>query len=219
MKYRTVTGFVPIPNHPRSTLAYGEFAPGLFGAISPYTFFDTTLDKCWLQNYIDGLGFTPTHSVADNKAKNTLAYHIVQHQKFEWIKEAQQFHPEADVFVWIDYGILHVPGITAAVISRFLEKLEATANIPHVTAPGCWDRCEPVDKYPCWRFCGGLIIVPAQEVTALYNAVQQDVAYCIDKTRNVAWEVNTLARIESRRRIPIRWYSADHNASMFDNFR
>src|SRR5438045_5873682 len=77
-----------------------------------------------------------THSVADNPQKNTLAYHCVQHQKFGWLLKAQMLNPQAKTFVWTDYGIGHVPGVTPAVVNDFM----AGVRVGDFAIPGCIPR-------------------------------------------------------------------------------
>lgn len=72
------------------------------------------------------------------------------------------------------------------------------------------------DFWPNWRFCGGLLVVPRKWAHALFREVKRDVQRHLTETRNISWEVNTLARIE--RSLPIRWYQADHNETMFTNY-
>lgn len=218
MSVMVVTGFVPLPGHPRPVEEYSALGQELLrGVDAPSMAFGEGVADCWLSRLCDGLRRTPPHSEGDNPAKNTLAYHAVQHQKFEWIRRARDQNPEREVLVWIDYGILHVPGITVAVINNFLHKLETNACI---NAPGCWNATPPEisDEFPCWRFCGGLIIVPRREAGALANAVQIDVHKRLHEGYPVSWEVNTLARVEKSGRVPFSWYPADHDASMFNNY-
>ena len=79
-----------------------------------------------------------THSVADNPKKNSLAYHIVQAQKTEWLVCGAMVDPMADVFFWIDYGIFHVPGVTSHIIREFLKRAnnEQTIAIPGLLGRG-----------------------------------------------------------------------------------
>ena len=39
----------------------------------------------------------------------------------------------ADIFVWIDYGIFHVPGVTVRIIEQFLRRVE---NEQAIAIPG-----------------------------------------------------------------------------------
>jgi len=164
----------------------------------------------WLARYLHNPA-NITHSIADNAAKNTMAYHCVQHQKFAWIAAAEQ---EADVIIWIDYGILHVPGVTAAVIQKYLERAGDYGSA--VTLPGCWPKQAAIDgRFPHWRFCGGLLAVPRPLVKTFTTAARGIAIRQIEATKNVEWEVNTLARLEQAQVVPMAWYQADHDHTMF----
>jgi hypothetical protein len=213
-----VTGYVPIQNHTRSPKEYGELGE-LYGKIDCVAAdcvvmpFYETVAETWLHKYLLHAGKV-THSAGDNPAKNSLAYLCVQHQKFAWLMKAAIKYP-ADTYIWIDYGIARLPGVTPEVVQRFLEAIEPD----DFAIPGCWEHQGLLinDYFPCWRFCGSLMVVPRSKVYKLYKGVKRTVQAHIAKTHNVTWEVNTLAEAEHILP-PIRWYKADHNASMFDNY-
>ncbi len=76
------------------------------------------------------------------------------------------------------------------------------------------------DHFPCWRFCGGVIVVPRTLVHKLYKAIKGTALDHVDKHKNVTWEVNTMAEAERNGRLPkVRWYAADHDHTMFTQYR
>ena len=212
-----VTGYIPIQGHPRTAKEYGELGENMFkglaGDFTIHPFYEQVPDT-WLSKYLHGLHFTPTHSAGDNPAKNSLAYHCVQHQKFGWLLKAALQHPEADTFVWMDYGIGHVPGVTPDIVNEFMAVVK-----PEIAIPGCWERQGLMinDFFPCWRFCGSLMVFPRTKLHKCYKIIKREVAAHIMKTANVTWEVNSLAHAEPNLP-PIRWYKADHNETMFTNY-
>jgi hypothetical protein len=214
---KVVTAYVPIPNHPRTAAEYGQLGEAFFGkmpaSIQP---FYETVDDTWLRQVLDKYkGFRVTHSEGDNPAKNSIAYHCVNHQKFAWLLKAAMLDPKPSVFIWMDYGIGHIPGVTPEVAFDFLNEVQED----DLAIPGCWakDQAINTDLFPCWRFCGSLMVVPRSKVAPLYKAVKREVLAHLNKTKNVTWEVNTLARVEKD--FPVRWYLADHNETMFTNYR
>ena len=213
-----VTAFVPIPNHPRKEEVYRDLGQHLLTLEIPLMFHEATIEECWLYEYLQQRQKRFTHSVADNPAKNSIAYHIVQAQKTEWLVEASHANPQADVLVWIDYGIFHVPGVTGPIIRDFLIRAKDEKAI---AIPGCWDRDYTYDdKWPCWRFCGGVLVVPRDQVIDLDTAMKHEYITWLNKTNNLSWEINTLARVEQNyKQLPIWHYKADHNASMFTAYR
>lgn len=216
MKAKLVTAYVPIPNHPRTAAEYGALGEKLSGVPVPKKAFYDQLQNLWLSKYIRTLPFTPRPSEGDNPAKNTTAYHCVNHEKTTWLVQAADEDPTADILVWVDYGIFNLPGVNNQVIYEFMEKLDDKA----IYAPGCWDQPEAVEAaYPCWRFCGSVLAVPRKFVDVLDYNVRVQARQHISKTKNVEWEVNTWARTEKARQVklPWHWYKADHNASMFTN--
>lgn len=218
---KVVSGFINIPYHPRGPEDYKVLGDELFKGIEPYEslVFDDTLQTpqgTWLANMLKGVS-NVSHSIADNPAKNTLDYHCVQHQKFMWLQTAASLDKEnpAGVYVWIDYGILHVFGVTVAVIKKFLDRVDSFGTI---VLPGCWSKSRDINSsFPCWRFCGGIMVVPRVLVVPFTRLAMGITMRQISETKNVEWEVNTLARVELLDQLPISWYQADHNASMFEN--
>lgn len=215
-KVRIVTGYVPIPNHPRTAEEYGRLGER-FKEITaaPIIPFYTALPQCWLWK---AAWETPnlTHSEGDNPAKNTIAYHAVNHQKTTWLMQASLYDDDADIFVWMDYGVFHLPGVTGAVIDEFIRKLDDKC----IYIPGCW--AEPViiyDDSPCWRFCGTVLVCPRKYCIKLDETMKRNVYSHVAKTKNISWEVNTWARVEKDRILPIKWYRADHNEQLFTGFK
>jgi len=214
-----VTGFVPIPDHPRTASKYLELGRNLAEIKNaPVQIFQQSLDTTWLHKRIANHPFPITHAVADNPAKNTIAYHCVQHQKSTWMVEGATLCPNADVIVWIDYGIFHLPDVTVPMIDDMLTRARTETQI---AIPGCWpsSSLEHIDlSYPCWRFCGGTLICHRDHLARFDQMIRKDVENRIHRTRHVSWEVNTWARIEALRALPIRWYAADHNHTMFTRY-
>lgn len=217
MKARLVTAYVPIKDHPRGPEEYGSLGERLGGVPVRKKAFYQRVEDLWLWKFVEGLKYPVHVSEGDNSSKNSLAYHCVNHQKTSWLAQAAREYPENDVFVWVDYGIFHQPGVTAEAIYKFMESLDDK----HIYAPGCWYMHEMIaveSTHPCWRFCGSVLAVPARCVEELDFEVRVKARQHIHQTKNVEWEVNTWARVErGKRRFPWMWYKADHNASQFWN--
>jgi FkbM family methyltransferase len=175
--------------------------------------FRCALEDCWLYDHVRDRRVD--HTVADNPKKNSLAYHVVQHQKTAWLVSALETNPLADVLVWLDYGIFHVPGVTADVIDDFLGRVAARCEI---AIPGCHVVSSASIDSPDWRFCGGSLVVPRELVLAFHEAVREVTLERLAKTGRVTWEVNDWAEVERRKLLPIRWYKAGHDATMFTNY-
>ena len=217
-KLIVVTGLVKIPGHPRGHEEYARLGSRL-GELraAPVIPFRCELKDCWLDGLVRDTGVE--HSVADNPNKNTLAYHVVQHQKTAWMRQALEADPEAEVLVWIDYGIFHQPGISVEVIDKFLAQArEETA----IAIPGCWERASSIDAIdlanPCWRFCGSSLICHRRYLEAFDAAIRDDVTARLKSTNRVSWEVNAWARVEMGNTLPIRWYRGDHNQTQFTGY-
>jgi hypothetical protein len=213
MKARLVTGYIPIPGHPRTAAEYGTLGEKLSGVPVRKKAFYSRVEDTWLHKFVKSLNFPVHVSAGDNPEKNTLAYHCVNHQKTSWLVQAADEYPDADVLVWVDYGIFSLPGMTNQAIYEFMERVDDKA----IYAPGCWDHVPIEAASPCWRFCGSMIAVPRQLVDALDYQCRVTARQHIIKTKNVEWEVNTWARTEAKAKLPLQWYKADHDVTMFNN--
>lgn len=215
-RVRLVTGYIPIPNHPRTAAEYGDLGERLGGVPCRKKAFYQLVEHTWLRKYADG--FPPGYfkvSKHDNPLKNTLDYHAVNHQKVTWMKQAAEEYDD-DVFVWVDYGIFRLPGVSNQKICEFMAKIDGK----HIDIPGCWGM-QPIESVaPCWRFCGSVLVCPREHLNALDTAIKVTAMEHISRTKNVEWEVNTWARVEykNRGKLPIRWYQADHDHSLFSNY-
>ena len=223
MHKKLVTGYIPIARHPRTAKEYGDLGEELFGKLdcaggefSIHPFYET-LAETWLWKMIHNQPFEVSHSSGDNPEKNSLAYHCVNHQKFGWLLKAAIQDPRPETFIWMDYGISHLAGVTPAVVNEFM----ASVRPDDFAIPGCWptEGLLLSDFFPCWRVCGSVFVVPRKHLHKLYKGVKYAVAQHMQKHRNVPWEVNTLAEAEKNKLIPpFRWYEADHNSTMFTNY-
>jgi hypothetical protein len=213
-----VTGFVPLPGHLRSEQTYRTLGKKLLDCNIPIVTLENDLEECWLYEYLQEFKLKPTHSVSDNPDKNTVNYHIVQAQKSEWLAVAATQNPEADVLVWIDYGIFHFAGMTPEIIQDFMAKV---AGERAIAIPGCWSEDYIYDDHhPCWRFCGGVIVMPRRYVFTFDRAMKREYVRWLDETNNLSWEVNTMARVERcEPDLPIWHYRADHGRMLFTEYK
>jgi hypothetical protein len=217
MKVAVVTGYVEIPGHPRSREAYDRLGR-LFDDLraAPVQLFRCAVEDCWLFEHVHGDGAVGVrHATADNPTKNSRAYHVVQHQKTEWLAAAATADPSFDVLVWMDYGIAHQPGVTAEVVDAFLRRVRADATI---TIPGAWPWARGIVEQPDWRFLGSSLVVARELAEAFHETVRSVTLERLSRDRFVTWEVNDWAEVECRAVLPIRWYQADHNASQFTSY-
>jgi len=218
METLVVTGYVEIPEHPRKREVYDQLGDRLAELrAAPIRAIRGALIDCWLYEQVRGRPVE--HAVADNPKKNSLAYHVVQHQKTAWLLQALEANPWAEVLVWIDYGIFHQPGVSVEAIDAFLARACAETGI---AIPGCWERAESMDAIdltqPCWRFCGSSLVCHRRYLEPLDAAIRGDVIDRLDTTGYVSWEVNAWARVELSTALPIRWYRGDHNQTQFTGY-
>ena len=211
---------MPIVDHPRSVATYGELGDQLRAALGDHepAVFYHKLEDLWMTPWIEQLamlGHNIRHSTGDNPAKNSMEYHAVQHNKFEWLQTAAERDVDAETLIWLDYGCMLQPGFNKELLQAFLNNVRAN----DLAIPGCWPKRPVVDHYPCWRFCGTLFVVPRSDIWTLNRAFKAMTKTRVRTTANVSWEVNDLAHMELVNLMPnLRWYQADHNATMLTGY-
>lgn len=213
---KVVTGYVPVPGSSRTAGDYRTLAEPLFRlrdcGIAVESFY-SAVEDCWFYKAIKDSGITPSYAVDDNPAKNTLDYHIAIHQKTFWLADAA-CRSDAAVVVWIDYGIFHLSDLK---LDHVVEFLERAREEPSLAMPGCWHQAErPADR-PNWRFCGGLVVAARSRLGPLHEAVKRVSLKRLVQDQYVTWEVNDWAAVEDE--MQIRWYEADHDRTMFTNYK
>ena len=199
MSVCVVTGYVPLPCDHRTRERYNELGGRLLDACPRSVLFRHPLEDCWLANRLGGV---------EPGGKDTVAYHCVQHQKFKWLEDASMA-VEADTLIWIDYGILHLPGVTPEVVLDFVHRVES-AEPDVIVAPSGAD-CGADDRTVNWLFLGGILVVPRGMAPWLLTRCQEQV-------EPISWEVNTLARVRRSHPDRFKLYPADHNALMLEGY-
>jgi hypothetical protein len=218
---KVVTGYIPLSTHTRSQNEYHKLGERLLSLpVDIDCYFDTRLEDCWLWQAAHELQELPRVGYSDNARKNTMEYFCIVHQKTEWLERAQKHNPDVDVFVWMDYGIFHLPGITECGILDFLKEIEHSRPTI-VEIPGRMPFSESIDTWkPYWRFCGGVLVCPAALVGPFNAAVKKTAIESMTESSRVTWEVNTWALVEKQRLVPIRQYHAlAHDQSMLTAYK
>jgi hypothetical protein len=223
VKIKIVSGYVPLSdNHRRSHEEFMALGARLEALPFSKRVFFGALENCWLYAFLKSVPNARFFYWPDQTPRDGVC---IQQQKLMWMLQARQEDPETDIFVWIDYGIMHCYGVTEECISAMLHRVEQSGSMDEIVMPGCWDKGNRSDFFmdnnssPCWRFCGGVVICPRSLVGPFAIEAAAESKQNIIKTNTIGWEVNSWARIERANILPIRWYSADHNNTMFDNYQ
>ena len=210
-----VTGYVRLDLPNRSHEDYERLGRQLVGAAEAgghlVNVFGGTVEDCWHWHLSAGAELP-----LGNPGKDSRDFLAVQHQKTAWVADAAKI-TDADVLVWMDYGLLHVPGITADMVPAFLERAAASAPRDRVGMASIWG---PPRRIPDWRsvewWCaGGVFTVPRSMAFAWHDAVV-DRAVAMRAGGHVTWEVNTWATAWARCSNVVRPWLCDHNETILE---
>jgi len=198
-----VTGYVRLDSPHRSHDHYLELGQRLFGIGLPTVAYHQPLDSCWLARHHESHGVT-----VEPDGKDSLAYHCVQHEKTAWLTRAVQ-SGKPTTLIWLDYGILHVPGVTEQLVCEFFEHVDRYPP-NRVTVPSIWPADTPIDdSQPCWICAGGVFVMPSWAAVWWHRECVRTATH--DRP---TWEVNTWAKVARRYPEQVRLYRADHDQTI-----
>lgn len=173
------------------------------------------LEDCYLY---DAARYCKSPYPAD--AKDTTSYMVVQHEKSAWLHEALDL-TVCDLAVWIDLGILHVPGVTEEHILRFWDRL-SRADLSRIALPSIWriDVDSLIDYgHPAWYFAGGVVVMPRALSLWWADRVETYARRQLAATRQTTWEVNTWAAVARDALHRFAPYRANHDGAIFDGYQ
>jgi hypothetical protein len=173
--------------------------------------FGGRVDDCWHWSLSEGATLP-----IGNPDKDTRKFHAVQHEKTSWVVNASE-RTDTGILVCMDYGLLHVPGITADMVPAFLERAAASAPRDRLGIASIWGAPfrQPDWRSVEWWCAGGVFTVPRSLAFAWHDAVV-DRAIAMRSEGHVTWEVNTWATAWARWSNVARPWLCDHNETILE---
>lgn len=196
------------------TVAYLEESSA-FSVPSTTTVYRQSLQDCYLYD-----ATRQAKSPFPEDGKDTVDYMVVQHQKSAWLHDALDA-TVADLAVWVDLGILHVPGVTEAKLVSFWERL-CRAATDRIAMPSIWRlTIDSLVDYtrPAWYFAGGVVVMPRLLSLWFADRVETYARRQILRTGLTTWEVNTWAAVARDHLHRFAPYKANHDGSIFDGYQ
>ena len=169
------------------------------------------LEDCWHWQLSDGATLP-----AGNPGKDTRAFFAVQHEKTAWVADAAE-RTDAEILVWLDYGLLHVPGITEAHVASFLARAATDAPRDRVGMASIWGFPGGVPGWSSvgWWCAGGAFTCPRYLARPWHEAVVER-AVGLRSRGFVTWEVNDWAAAWLLNPGMVRAWRCDHDATLLE---
>jgi len=169
----------------------------------PTIVYQQPLSECWLTQHHESLGTRVVPA-----GKDSLAYHCVQHEKTQWLAKTATHC--VGTLIWLDYGLLDMPGVVARHIVDFYRHVDSHPP-KHVTIPTAgWPTDSPIDdSRPCWICAGSVLVMPSLSAVWWNRECVQVATTC-----RPTWEVNTWAKVARKHPDQVQFYAADHNATL-----
>lgn len=197
MSVTVVTGYVPLPCSHRSRDDYEALGGQLLSLCDNAMAFRCRLEDCWLYRS----GVTPA-------GKDSAAYHVVQHQKSLWLAKAAAI--TTGTLVWLDFGAMHNPQLTAETVRAFLAAVEESPP-GKITSPSAFSGFADQPD-PCWVFLGTVLVLPHHKAQWFHDQ-------CVAQRQSpTTWEVNTWAAVRDRHPGEFSLYQADHDRTLMTRY-
>jgi hypothetical protein len=170
-----------------------------------------------LETYKELSDMAYTVPPSNNPQKDTVAYHIVQNAKIEFVQRASRLHISSH-FAWIDFNICQMFRTIPETIAYLRNNMEAR---PGLYMPGCWPKGYGQDSLfqtISWRFCGSFFIGDVESIRALYMVYRNLFKRIVTMSTILTWEVNIWHYMEIHGHFQPIWYPADHTDSIVRAF-
>jgi hypothetical protein len=230
-KVCVVSAYVPLPVLHLNRDRYRVLGQSMLAAVpAPHetrVFEDYPLEACWAYKYKDLPPADPRlYPERFSDPQHFTLANVVQHQRTTWAMAAAATS-DADVFVWIDYGILKQGNftgkpVTTAAVTAFIERLAASAPLDNIPFPGIWGP-PPMEINPSgdnFRFCGSLHIWPRKYMERIHYTYLEEVVKFVERYGTVPLDLPIWTGVEMRNSdLPFRWYGAEYDVTQFDNYK
>lgn len=229
MEVGVVTGFIPLPVLHLSKGQYYALGNRLIAAVrqtdATFHMGSVALSQCWAWDLciVKPPSNPPPADRYPSPEINVMS-HIVQHQRTTWAMEAAKAHPEVDVWVWLDYGILKQGfwknnPVTEDSVRRFIKVLQSRETLDFIPFPGIAEKGLVLPTGNNWRFCGSTHIWPTQFLPRIDAFYKETLEKWISFYGHVPLDLPIWALVEQQSGLPFRWYPAEYDASQLDNLK
>lgn len=228
-----VSAYIPLPVKHLTEGQYRELGSKLVEAVGPRPFvlFEHPLSECWLakEARLPRETAAPVPSDRYATSEDNIKSHIIQHNRTEWALQAAAAHPNADVVVWFDYGLMKQGAWRDNLIKpeHVREFLNRVAEYPFDRAmpfPGIEDK-KPIDPFGNnWRFCGSTHIWPVKWLPAIDRVYKRALRDFIERYERLPldlaiWpDVEARCALEGADHVPFEWYKAEYDATQLTGF-
>lgn len=229
MEVGVVTGFIPLPVLHLSEEKYHALGTRLSTAVRQtgalWASCTTRLERCWAYDLC--VGKQPSNPPPVDRYPTpevNIMSHIVQHQRTTWAMLVAKDHPEIDVWVWLDYGILKQGfwknnPVTEDSVRRFIKVLQTRETLDFIPFPGIAENGLVLPTGNNWRFCGSTHIWPTQFLPQIDAFYKETLQKWISFYGHVPLDLPIWALVEQQSGLPFRWYPAEYDASQLDNIQ
>jgi hypothetical protein len=162
------------------------------------------------------------HSLPEyrNLEKDTADHLAISHSKVELVARVIEHNPwKTGHFAYVDFNITYLFSDKPKTYEyiRLLAKRNFSEKM--LTFPGCStpvsiDNVGGLADTINWRFCGGFFAGDVESLRKWWGEYQGNFVEYLDLYQKLTWDVNFWAWIETVKRCPQRWYSANHNDSI-----
>ena len=156
-----------------------------------------------------------------NKLKDTKDYMFLMNSKINFVKKVVEENPFSNnYFCWFDFSLQYIFKNGDSTFDKIFEMSKKEYIDTFLVFPGCWNKeiinDVMIKNYICWRFCGGFFMGDKKSILDFYNTSFDNFQNFLNQTNTLLWEVNYWAWLESKNKLNLIWYKADHNDSIIE---
>ena len=152
--------------------------------------------------------------------KDTPEFMKVMNSKIEFVHDTIEKNPwNSSVFAWIDFSIAYI----FKNMEKTLDRIKYLGTAKYVdkffVIPGCHStkpQVDVIDKYVCWRFCGGFFMGDKMSLERFYELTTENLPKFFAKFNMLMWEVNFWAWLELTTDWNPSLYLSVHDDSMLN---
>ncbi len=223
---KVVTAFVPLKVEHMTEADYRRLGKEMLTATNDrnHLFYPYKLEDCW--SFEMCLGKSPATETPPDRYASPAAHvmsHIVQHTRTQWALEASALHPEVDVWVWLDLGILkqgkwngntvRPEDVTWLLDTIESQPLREDIPFPGITGPDPW-----LPAGNNWRFCGSTHIWQTKYLKDIHASYKANLIKFVDCYNAVPLDLAIWPLVERNSGLPFTWYQGEYDRTQLRNY-
>jgi len=228
----TDLGFKPRPEQPACLPQekYEILRDGLVEAVGVgniHNFWEYPYEDLWVPKEFDLTTLRPDTPTPQDRFADSwqhLRCNAWQHERTTFAMKAMKIHPDRDVMIWLDIGILKQGfwknnPVTKESITWFFNRVKNTPGMDIIPFPGILDKGPVYPGLNCWRFCGSTHIWPVRFLPQIDKTYKEQLRGWVERHHTLPLDLPIWALTEQLSGLPFKFYQAEYDDTQISNYR